>query len=75
MPGRHRRVYVCGGFSGHGMPQCWGLAKALAQHLAGVPVEDAATLVKFNVARFFRPATLAAYVNVFCSLQLGTHSS
>ena len=53
---------MCGGFSGHGMPQCWGLAKALAQHLAGVPVEDAATLVKFNVARFFRPATLAAYL-------------
>lgn len=62
MPGRHRRVFACGGFCGHGMPRAWGLAQALAQHLVGVPVDEAATLAKFNVARFFRPANLEAYL-------------
>ena len=93
LPGRHRRVFACGGFCGHGMPRCWGLAcgecsfiyryiprescsqfdslpltsltmttAALAQHLAGVPVDEAATLAKFNVVRFFRPASLEAYL-------------
>ena len=43
MPGRYGRVFVIGGFCGHGMPRCFGLAEALAHSLCKSIAPTAAT--------------------------------
>lgn len=56
VPGRGGKVFVCGGFCGHGMPRCFGLATALAQRLAGRTVSDAEVAERWDVARFLKRA-------------------
>ncbi len=54
VPG-HRRVKVCAGFNGHGMPRCFGLARVLVQELEGaenIHAVDQAYLDMCRVSRF-----------------------
>ena len=54
VPGREH-VYVCGGFCGHGMPQCFGGGKAIASMICGrgdevhVHVKTAANPARFSL--------------------------
>ena len=49
------RVWVVGGFCGHGMPRCFGLAEITAKRLLGIALspEDIETAAKFDVGRLF----------------------
>ena len=55
LPGHNGRVFVCGGFCGHGMPRCFGLADILAKRLCGKPLDDLEESIerRFDVGRFF----------------------
>ncbi|KAK3259077.1 hypothetical protein CYMTET_31910 [Cymbomonas tetramitiformis] len=58
LPGRGDMVYVCGGFAGHGMPRCLGLAEGLVQHICGLEVSEAEYMARCDVRRFFTDAIL-----------------
>ena len=45
-------VYVLGGFGGHGMPRCSGMAQALAETLVGSPVTEGAEFERCDLKRF-----------------------
>jgi len=48
-------VWVVGGFCGHGMPRCFGLARVTARRLLGLPLGpmDARAADRFEAKRFF----------------------
>ena len=48
-------VWVLGGFCGHGMPRCFGVAEFTARRLLGLPLDDmdARASERFDVRRFF----------------------
>jgi len=48
-------VWVVGGFCGHGMPRCFGLAHVAARRLLGLPLDDLDqdAFNRFDVGRFF----------------------
>jgi glycine/D-amino acid oxidase-like deaminating enzyme len=55
-------VWVCGGFSGHGMPQCYGVAEIVAKQLCGVLLDpmEATVAAACNVRRFSPAHALAS---------------
>jgi glycine/D-amino acid oxidase-like deaminating enzyme len=58
VPGGGGRLQLCAGFNGHGMPRCFGLARALLQQLEGddsVHPVDGAYLRACRVDRFQSP--------------------
>ena len=54
VPGRPAGVFVCGGFSGHGMPRCFGHARMAAQLVNGAQwgeLEEGEEARRCDVAR------------------------
>ncbi len=49
-----KSIYVCVGYGGHGMPRCFGLAKALIQSIGGLDIHpiDKEYLERCKVGRF-----------------------
>ena len=53
LPKAKTGLYVVGGFGGHGMPRCFGLAEALVQEICDLNIDEIEYYKRSHISRFF----------------------